>query len=331
MRQRDANGERHLLAAMAEVAEHSSDLIVMVNDVGVIVFANRAASLLFGIALDDALGTSVFSYIHPDDRDRVRDEFARLARSPGASVTDTIRSFSASGEVRVLQTVSTNGLDYAAVAGIVINARDVTELTEYITRLRESIDSVTSSVANMVEVRDPYTGGHQHQVADIAVAIARELSMDDDDVKGIEVASMIHDIGKIGVPIEILVRPGRLSGPEFEMIKTHSQIGSDIVADVPFPWPVAEMILQHHERLDASGYPRGLDGSDILIGSRILAIADVVSAMAGHRPYHPALGVDAALAEVEAKRGLFFDSTAVDACLHLFREGDLQLTSYITN
>ncbi|HUC37364.1 MAG TPA: HD-GYP domain-containing protein [Acidimicrobiales bacterium] len=325
----DANGSRELFAALNEVAEHSSDLIVMVNEAGIVVFANRAATLTFGVAPEGAIGTSVFSYIHPDDVSRVRAKFATLVSSPGSSLTDTIRGISADGKIRVFQTVSTNCLDKAAVAGIVINARDVTEMNEYVAKLHAAIDAVANSVANMVEVRDPYTGGHQHQVAEIATAIAQELSLDEDDVNGIEVASTIHDIGKIAVPIEILIRPGRLSHAEFEIIKTHSQVGHDIVSEVSFPWPVAEMILQHHERLDGSGYPRGLRGKDILLGARIVAVADVVSAMAEHRPYHPALGVDAALAEIEARGGELFDSQAVGACVRVFRAGLVQLTPSI--
>lgn len=175
----------------------------------------------------------------------------------------------------------------------------------------------------MVELRDPYTAGHQREVAQLAGAIAREMALDEEDVKGIEVAATLHDIGKIAVPTAILNRPGRLSPPEFELIKAHSQTGSDIVADVPFPWPVAEMILQHHERLDGSGYPSGLSDGDILMGSRILAIADVVSAISSHRPYRPAMGLDQAIAEIETHSGQLYDRDAVDACVLLARAGRL--------
>jgi len=139
------------------------------------------------------------------------------------------------------------------------------------------------------------------------------------------VAATLHDCGKISIPAEILVKPGRLSAAEFEIIKTHAQAGANIVADVAFPWPVAEMILQHHERLDGSGYPNGLMGSAILTGSRILAVADVVSAMSEHRPYRPARGLDAALAELEVNSGRLYDPKVVDAFAHLFREQRLQL------
>lgn len=212
-----------------------------------------------------------------------------------------------------------------AISGIVVNGRDVTERNEYLTKLEASFDAITVAVANMVELRDPYTAGHQRDVSHIAGAIARELDLPAEDVKGIEVASTIHDIGKIAIPAEILTRAGRLTPPESEIITSHSQAGHDIVANVPFPWPVAEMVLQHHERLDGSGYPKGLMGDEVLMGSRIIAIADVVSAMSAHRPYRPAPGLDAALAEVGANRGLLFDAAATDACLRLFQKGYLKL------
>lgn len=191
-------------------------------------------------------------------------------------------------------------------------------------------DAITIAVANIVELRDPYTAGHQREVAQIAGAIARELELSDDEVKGIEVASTLHDIGKHAIPTEILTRPGLLTLAEFEIVKTHAQAGHDIVVEVPFPWPVAEMILQHHERLDGSGYPRGLEDNDILTGSRVLAVADVISAMAGPRPYRPALGLDAAMAEIEANRGRLYDPIVVDTCVHLLREGHIQLTPWVT-
>jgi len=161
----------------------------------------------------------------------------------------------------------------------------------------------------------------------LAGAIARELRLDDDTVAGIEVAGSIHDIGKIAIPAEILSKPGRISPAEYELIKEHVRAGYDIIQGIDFPWPIARMVLEHHERLDGSGYPRGLRGDDLLLGSRIIAVADVVEAMAAHRPYRPALGIDAALAQVTADRGALLDADAVDACLRLFREQGFVLTS----
>ncbi|MDP1681929.1 MAG: GAF domain-containing protein [Burkholderiales bacterium] len=187
-------------------------------------------------------------------------------------------------------------------------------------RLKETLTDTIRAIALTVEKRDPYTAGHQSRVADLAAAIAGELGLDADRIEGLRLGAMIHDIGKIYVPSEILNRPGRLTAPEFEMIKSHAEVGYDIIKDVKFPWPVADMILQHHERMDGSGYPRGLKGEAIILEARILCVADVVEAITAHRPYRPAIGIDAGLAEIEAKRGLVYDANVVDACLRLFRE-----------
>ncbi|MGA2836507.1 MAG: HD domain-containing phosphohydrolase [Acidimicrobiales bacterium] len=299
------------------LVEHSPNLVVVIDGLGAVSFANPATLAMFGVSQEQAIGASAFRFVYPDDVDRLKVRFTELISHPGSSNSDTVRFVSATGDVRVLQIVATNLLDDDVISGIVINGHDVTERDQYLKGLEATLDAVTVSVSNMVELRDPYTAGHQRQVAQIAGAIARNLDLPDDEVKGIEVASTIHDIGKIAIPAEILTRPGRLSVAEFEIVKTHSRAGHDIVADVPFPWPVAEMILQHHERLDGSGYPRGLTGEDILMGSRIVAIADVVSAISSHRPYRPALGMAAALDELRANRGRLYDDDAVDSMLQV--------------
>ena len=186
-------------------------------------------------------------------------------------------------------------------------------------RWRVSLESTVGAIASTVEMRDPYTAGHQRRVATLAVAIARRMSMSDHDVHGIYLAGIIHDVGKINVPAEILSKPGKLSAIEFQLIQTHSQAGYDIVKGVDFPWPIAQMVLQHHERLDGSGYPQGLKGDAMLGGAKILAVADVVEAMMSHRPYRPALGIALALAEIEKGKGSLFDPAVVDACIELFR------------
>lgn len=308
------------------LVEHSSDLMVVLDQDDALVYANPAASAMFGVAAEEAIGTRAYEFIHPDDVSRIIESHAAIVEAPGSSRTLTFRVVARDGEVRVLEAVATNCLDIPAVGGIVVNGRDVTERNTYLTQLEESLDAVVVAIANAVELRDPYTAGHQREVAEIAGSIARELDLPDDEVKGIEVAATLHDIGKIAVPAEILTRPGRLSPPEFEIVKTHAEAGSHIVADIPFPWPVATMIIQHHERLDGSGYPNGLKAPDILLGSRILAVADVISSMSEHRPYRSALGLSAAMVELESNRERLFDATVVDACLRLIRTGRLQLS-----
>lgn len=187
-------------------------------------------------------------------------------------------------------------------------------------RLQKSLEQSIQTIADTVEARDPYTAGHQRRVGELAVAIARELGLAQETIHGIRLAAAVHDLGKIHLPAEILSKPGKLSAIEFMLIQTHPQAGYEILKNVDFPWPIADIVHQHHERMDGSGYPQGLKGDEILLESRILAVADVVEAMASHRPYREALGIDAALKEIEAGRGTAFDATVVDACIRLFSE-----------
>lgn len=191
--------------------------------------------------------------------------------------------------------------------------------------LQKSLEQSIQAIADTVEARDPYTAGHQRRVSELAVAIARELGLPEEKIHGIHLAAIIHDLGKIQVPAEILTKPGKLSDIEFMLMKTHPQAGYDILKDVDFPWPIADIVRQHHERLDGSGYPQGLKDGQILLESRIMAVADVVEAMASHRPYRPTLGIEAALQEIERGRGRAYDPAVVDACLKLFREGRFAL------
>jgi PAS domain S-box-containing protein len=187
-------------------------------------------------------------------------------------------------------------------------------------RLLDSMEATIQAVAGTVEMRDAYTAGHQRRVAELATAIARDMGLAPDQVHGIYLAAVVHDLGKIHIPAEILTKPGKLSAIEFELIKTHPGSGYDILKGVDFPWPIAQIVLQHHERLDGSGYPGGLKGNEIVLEARILMVADVVEAMASHRPYRPAVGIDSALKEIERGRGSAYDAAVVDACLRLFAE-----------
>ncbi|MET0071438.1 MAG: HD domain-containing phosphohydrolase [Candidatus Thiodiazotropha sp.] len=194
-------------------------------------------------------------------------------------------------------------------------------------RLKKTMLKSVSAVAAMVELRDPYTAGHQQRVAKIADAIARELDLPNAQIEGINLAAVVHDIGKISVPIEILSKPGRLSDPEFALIKLHPDMGYEILKEIDYPWPIAETVRQHHERLDGSGYPRALRDEEILLEARILAVADTIEAMASHRPYREGLGIETALKEIEAKRKIHFDNDVIDATLRLFREKNFSLDS----
>jgi putative nucleotidyltransferase with HDIG domain len=192
-------------------------------------------------------------------------------------------------------------------------------------RLKKTLLKSVSAVAAMVELRDPYTAGHQRRVAQIADAIARKLGLPEAQIEGINLAAVVHDVGKISVPSEILSKPGRLSDPEFALIKQHPKMGYEILKEIEFPWPIAETVHQHHERIDGSGYPLGLKDDEILIEARILAVADIIEAMASHRPYRAGLGIEKALSEVEQNQGNRFDKKVVEAALVLFREKDFSL------
>jgi len=203
-----------------------------------------------------------------------------------------------------------------------VTARKMAEdsLKESYGKLQKSLRGIVTALATTVEMRDPYTAGHQQKVDRLASAIAREMGLTKDQIEGVSVAGSLHDIGKINVPAEILSLPGPLTDIQFQIVKTHSQVGFAILRGIEFPWPVAMAVVQHHERLDGSGYPFGLLKPDIILEARILAVADVVEAMASHRPYRPALGVDLALEEISRNRGKLYDAEAVDACVRLFAE-----------
>ena len=192
-------------------------------------------------------------------------------------------------------------------------------------KLQRALSDAVEAMARAMAKRDPYTAGHQDRVAELSAALARELGLDTEQARGLHMGAGIHDVGKIYVPSEILNRPGRLSAAEMAIIHAHCEVGHDIVKHIEFPWPVADIILQHHERLDGSGYPQGLKGQEICLEARILAVADTVEAMSSYRPYRPSLGIDAALAEIERNRGRLYDSDVVGACLNLFRHKGFEL------
>jgi len=193
--------------------------------------------------------------------------------------------------------------------------------------LRKSLEDSIQAIAATVEMRDPYTSGHQKRVADLAVVLAKEMGLPEERIHGLHLAGVVHDVGKISIPAEILAKPGKLTPLEFELIKGHAQAGYEILKDIDFPWPIATIVWQHHERFDGSGYPKKLKGGEIFLESSILAVADVVEAMASHRPYRATLGIEASLQEIERGRGIQYNPAVVDACLKLFREGRYALVT----
>jgi HD-GYP domain-containing protein (c-di-GMP phosphodiesterase class II) len=190
--------------------------------------------------------------------------------------------------------------------------------SQVVWNLRRVFEDAVRAMGQMMEVRDPYTAGHQSRVSQICVEIARMMKLSSFQIKGVELAALVHDVGKLAIPSEILSKPGRLSSLEFDLIKTHPQVGYDIMKSIEFPWPVASAILQHHERMDGSGYPNGLQDKEILLEARILGVADVIEAMSSNRPYRPALGICLALEEICKNKHKLYDGAVVDASLEYF-------------
>lgn len=194
------------------------------------------------------------------------------------------------------------------------------QLQQTLAMVKKVFANTVGALASTLEKRDPYTAGHQQRVCDLGCAIAQELGLPAERVEVLRLAAFVHDIGKVGVPADILTKPGKLSEIEMSLIRVHCQVGHDILENVEFPWPIADMVLQHHERINGSGYPQGLRGPEILLEAKILAVADVVEAMCSHRPYRPALEMGAALEEISKNRNILYDEAVVDACLRLFND-----------
>jgi len=308
--------------------------ISVVNRDGRIIFANKRAQEILGLSVDEITGLTYDSLewrITDFDGNPFPIEnlpFARVISSgnPAYGIRHAINS--PDGR-RVY--LSINGApivdEKGSINEVVFTIDDVTEqrrseekISQTIEKLWRSINDTIRSMAMMVETRDPYTAGHQERVANLAAAIAQDLNLPQEQINGIRMAGVIHDIGKMNIPAEILSKPTKLSHIEFELIKSHAKIGYDILKTIELPYSVANITYQHHERIDGSGYPQKLKGDEILLDARILAVADVVEAMASHRPYRPAIGIDAALKEIEKNRGVLYDDTVADVCLKLFRE-----------
>jgi len=197
------------------------------------------------------------------------------------------------------------------------------ELKKNIQKLQNAQEQTVAALASTTEIRDPYTSGHQNNVTKIACSIAEHMGLSAELIRGLRIAGLLHDIGKISVPAEILSKPGKITKDEFNIIKSHCRIGHDILKGIEFQWPIAKIVLQHHERMNGSGYPLGIQGEEILLEARILAVADVIEAMSSHRPYRAALGLDVALEEIRKNRGVLFDPVVVDSCLDLASSGKL--------
>jgi len=287
--------------------------------------ANPALINMFGYASKDEFLAINVSDLYQDPNQRVKFNEKMLSDGFVREEELSLKSKSGTPLIGSISAVAVRGEDnrilyFDGIIEDITERKRAEELQQTFERLRKTLEGTVHALAATSETTDPYTAGHQQRVALLATAIARKLDLPEKQVEGINVAATLHDIGKIYVPPAILSRPGRLAEIEFSMIKAHPTVGYDILKAVDFPWPIAEFVLKHHERLDGSGYPQGLREEDIPVDARILGVADVVEAMSSHRPYRPALGLEQALVEIRENRGLLYDEKVVDACISLFNE-----------
>jgi PAS domain S-box-containing protein/putative nucleotidyltransferase with HDIG domain len=312
-----------------DLVETLSDWIWEVNQNGIFTYVSPKVRELLGYEPEEVLGKTPFDLMSPGETARVREIFASLvaARQPMITLENINRH--KDGRLVVLET---SGIPFFDAEGRLKGYRgvdrDITErkhaeeaLERSYQQLRETFIETVNALASTVEMKDPYTAGHQRWSTRLACAIAKEIGLSEERIEGTRMAGLIHDIGKINVPAEILSRPGQLSDIQYNMVKIHAQVGCDILREIKFPWPVAKIVLQHHERWDGSGYPEGLSGEEIILEARILAVADTVEAMSSHRPYRVAHGIESALEEISRNRGTLYDPEVVDACLKLFKKG----------
>jgi PAS domain S-box-containing protein len=325
-RQRSEQALRESEVQFRSLVEQSIVGIYIVQD-GKFVYVNpRFAEIRGYVSTDEILGRDVLPLIVERDRSSVAENNRRLLAGEVRSIPYNFAALCKDGSVVEIG-AHASGATYKGRPAVIGLVQDITdkkraerEIQLYIDRLSAAFMSAVSVARNMSELRDPYTAGHERRVGEIAAAIGTELGLEERRVEGLRVAGFLHDVGKITIPAEILSKPGKLSAIEHHLIQVHPQAGYDVLKGVEFPWPVAEVALQHHERMDGKGYPQGIKGDMICLEARIIAVSDVVEAMASHRPYRPGLGLDKALAEIESGSGSSFDPVVVGACLKLFRE-----------
>jgi len=315
-------------AKFRSLVESTSDWIWEIDEHDVYTYSSPQVLGMLGYSAEEVIGKTPFDLMTPEDAGRIGEMFAPIAEARKHFRLLENANLHKNGQVVSLETSGAPMFDAQGVfKGYRGIDRDITERKEAEKERRASAEKLEQillqtieAIAATVEARDPYTAGHQQRVALLASAIASEMGLSAEIIHGISLAASIHDLGKIRVPAEILSKPGRLNQIEYELVKGHSQTGYDIIKHIQFPLPIAQMVLQHHERLDGSGYPQGLKDTQILLEAKILAVADVVEAMSSHRPYRPSLGMDAALEEITRNRGVYYDPEVVDSCIALFQK-----------
>ena len=314
----------------ASIFKHNPEASVYLDEKSRVLDINSRFSELFGYKVKEIKGNDINSgIIHPLDK---IEEAKRLTKKSikGYINYDTIRK-KKDGTLFPVSISGSSVLIDGRTKGRIILYQDITQrkqaeqkIKQGYEKLQKTMEATIYTISKIIETRDPYTAGHQNTVSQLAVAIAQEMKLPEDKIEGIRIAALIHDIGKINIPAEILSKPSKLNGMEFSLIKNHPKVGYDILRKIDFSWPVAKIVLQHHEKIDGSGYPQGLKGEKILLEAKIIGVADVVEAMSSHRPYRPALGIDKALEEISQNRGILYDPEVVDICFKLFKEKDFK-------
>lgn len=324
----DITGRRRLENIVEEsedryihIYETADDGILLLGkSEGAITHANRSIKAMLGYSGNECIGKKLTNIGFAEDKCDIQEILRTLEREGIIYYNDTSIK-NKDGQAIDVDVCMINNSRF-----IQCNIRDITgrkqaedDIKQNFLRTRKALEATIHAISSLAERRDPYVAGHQHRVADLACAIATQMGLTTDRIEGIGLAAAIHDIGKISIPADILGRPTKLTDTEFNFVKTHAKSGYDILKDIKFPWPIARMIIEHHERMNGSGYPKGLAKDSTLLESRILAVADVVEAMTSRRPYRPPLGIDAALNEITRNKSILYDPEVVDACLRIFK------------
>ena len=302
------------------IFKNSPEAAVYIDMEGRILNINLRFTEVFGYTLDEIKGENIDGgIIHPPDKIEEGKQITEMTLAEGYSSLETIRKKKDGTLFPVLVTGSAISR-VGGFKGILAQYLDITEQKESAEKIRKTLESTIYAMVRVVEFRDPYTAGHQQRVSALATAITKKLGLSKDKQEAVRITCLVHDIGKINLPAEILNKPGALSNIELQLIKEHTRTGRDILKTTEFSWPIAEIIHQHHENYNGSGYPQGLSDTQIMLEARIIRVADTVEAMSSHRPYRPALGIDKALEEISQNKGILYDPEIVEICLELFRK-----------
>ena len=324
---REEKPNKKATSLLNEIFNTAADGMCLIDKDFTIFAINTTLAKMFSLDKEDTVGKKCYEVLTGSACKTERCCLVRILNGEKRIEFETEKIHSDSSKTICIVTANPFFGPDGELIGIVEDLKDISNLKEAEAKLQQSfkkqrkaLEGTIHAMSLAIEMRDPYTAGHQKRVTDLAVAIAKELELSVDKIDGIRMAGLIHDIGKISVPAEILAKPGPISEKEFALIRDHPQVGYDILKKIEFPWPVAKIVMQHHERMNGSGYPQGLQGKYILLEARILAVADVVESIASFRPYRQALGIQAALKEITEEKETLYDAQVVDACLKLFTE-----------